>query len=123
MNVTGRNTLEELDTLTLQCTAIPPASISWLKRSTEGIILFTNSSRISLSAKQTISPSGEFVTISRLTIRDVTEADGGDYICEAQNGAQSIPTADNILVNIKGTDVSMIISYVEFYYSDGLLLQ
>ena len=99
--ITGQNSLEELDTLTIQCTAIPPASISWLKRSSDGIKLLTSSQRISFSTKE-VAIDRKMGTLGSLTITDVTEVDSGEYLCEAQNGAESIPTTEEINVSING---------------------
>ena len=99
--ITGRSSLEELDTLTLQCTAIPSASISWLKRSIDGIKLLISSPRISISTEET-AIDGKMATLGTLTITDVNEIDGGDYVCEAQNGVDSIPAAEEINVSING---------------------
>ena len=41
-------------------------------------------------------------TLGSLTITDVTEVDSGEYLCEAQNGAESIPTTEEINVSING---------------------
>ena len=49
-----------------------------------------------------VAIDGEMATLGTLTITDVTEVDGGDYLCEAQNGVQSIPTIEDITVNING---------------------
>ena len=99
--ITGQNSLEELDTLTLQCTAIPPASISWLKRNSDGIKLLTSSPRISSTIEE-VTKDGKMATLGALAIADVTKVDGGDYLCEAQNGVESIPATEEINVSING---------------------
>lgn len=102
VDVTGTSSLEELETLTLHCTANPPASISWLKRTSKGIKTISTSSRITISTQETTTKNGLSITHSTLMIRDVTEVDSADYVCEADNGAESIPTAKSLLVNIHG---------------------
>ena len=102
VDLTGTNSLEELETLTLHCTANPPASISWLKRTSKGIKTISTSSRITISTQETTTKNGLSITHSTLMIRDVTEVDSADYVCEADNGAESIPTAKSLLVNIHG---------------------
>ena len=99
--ITGRNSFEELDTLILQCTAIPSASISWLKQSAVGVKLLTLSQRMSFSIEE-VAIDGKMATLGSLSITDVTEVDSGDYLCEAQNGAESIPTTEEINVSING---------------------
>ena len=99
--ITGQNSLEELDTLALQCIVIPSASISWLKRNSNGIKVFTSSPRISSTTKE-ITKDGKMATIGALNIADITEIDGGDYLCEAQNGVESIPAIKEINVSING---------------------
>ena len=99
--ITGQNSLEELETLILQCTAIPPASMSWLKRDRNGIKLLTSSPRISFSTKQT-AIDRKTATLGSLTIADVTEVDAGDYLCEAQSGSESTPATKEINVSING---------------------
>lgn len=101
VTITGRNNLEELDILYLQCTAIPSASISWLKRNSDGIKLLTSSKRISISTKE-VAIEGKVATLGNLTIADVTEDDTGDYLCEAQSGSESISATEDIIVNING---------------------
>ena len=101
VTITGRNNLEELDILYLQCTAIPSASILWLKRNSDGIKLLTSSKRISISTKE-VAIGGKVATLSNLTVADVTEDDAGDYLCEAQSGSESIPATEDIVVNING---------------------
>ena len=100
--ITGQNSLEELDTLILQCTAVPSASISWLKGNSDGIKLLTSSPRISFATKE-VTVDGKMSTFATLTIADVTEVDSGDYLCEAWNGIGSIPTTEDMLININGT--------------------
>ena len=99
--ITGQNSLEELDTLTLQCTAIPPASISWLKINSDGIKLLTSSPRISSTVKE-VTKDGKMATLGTLAIVDVIKVDGGDYLCEAWNGVESIPATEEINVSING---------------------
>ena len=92
-----------MGTLSLQCTAIPSASISWLKRNreSEGIKLLTSSTRISIFTEE-VAEGGETATFGNLTITDVTEVDAGNYLCEAQSGSESIPATEDIAVNING---------------------
>ena len=99
--ITGQSNLGELEILTLQCTAVPSASISWLKRNSDGIKLLASGRRTTLSTKE-VAVDGKMATLSTLTVTNVTEVDSGDYLCEAQNGAESIPTTENIIVNING---------------------
>ena len=99
--ITGPNSLEELDTLILQCTAIPAASISWLKRSSDEIKYLTSSTRISFSTKE-VAKEEKKATLGTLTITDVTEDDAGEYLCEAQSGSESIPATEEINVSING---------------------
>lgn len=107
--VNGINNLEELDTLTLQCTATPSAMISWLKRSSEGIKVISSSSRISLSTQQVTGNGGQLTTVRSLIIEHVTASDSAEYVCEAENGPGSIPTTESIQVNINGKEVLSII--------------
>ena len=100
--ISGISNLEELDTLTLLCTATPPATILWIKRSNDGIKIITPSSRISLSTQQVRASNGQLITNSSLVIEEVEETDGDEYVCEAENGPDSIPTAGNIQVTING---------------------
>ena len=101
--ITGQNSLEELETLSLQCTAIPSASISWLKRNSKsgGIKLLTSSTRVSIFTKE-VAKEGKMATLGNLTIIAITEVDAGNYLCEAQSGSESIPATEEIVVNING---------------------
>ena len=77
--ITGPNSLEELDTLILQCTAIPAASISWLKQSSVGVRLLSPTQRISFSTENVQAIDGKMATLGSLTMTAVTEIDAGDY--------------------------------------------
>ena len=100
--ITGPNSLGELDTLILQCTTIPAASISWLKQSSVGVRLLSPTQRISFSTEKVQAIDGKMATLGSVTITAITEIDAGDYLCEALSGSESIPATEEINISING---------------------
>ena len=86
------NTPGELDTVIIECnvTANPPATITWLKRTSEKRRNLVNTSRIYITHQVTSTSRGP-VTGSTLVINNVETADSGDFVCEARN-SPSFPT-------------------------------
>ena len=81
------NNPNELDTLTLECsvTANPPANITWLFRTTNGVKSVLATSRRDISHHYEANDSSGPVSQSILVIRDVIQIDSGQYICEASS--------------------------------------
>ena len=59
-------------------------------------------------------------TLGSLTITAVTEIDAGDYLCEAQNGAESIPATEEINIIINGESIQPYM-YNIHYYGDSIM--
>ena len=95
------NTPGELDTVTIECnvTANPPANITWLKRTSEGIKKLINTSRTSVTHQITSTSRGP-VTTSTLVVNSVDATDDGDYVCEARNSPSSPHVSTNFSISI-----------------------
>ena len=105
MNITGVNTLNELDTLELICTSSQPATLHWLKRSSTGdsVKKIIATSRITINFQsQAVGTEGESMAHSNLTIRSAVESDSGDYVCVANSDVNTLPTTVNHTVHING---------------------
>lgn len=98
----------EFENLYLQCTAtgLPRPTVYWLKRSrTEFNVLIISSNRITVSYTdvEMDSTSTELPhTIANLTVVNVTTADSGEYICEANNGIPGGRAIDNFVFTVTG---------------------
>ena len=105
MKIKGNSTTpERLDTVTIECnaTATPPANLTWIMRTAEGIqTLFTLSPRISITHQLINAPNGP-TSRSTLTISNVEAADNGVYICEANNDPSSPPVLTNFTICVIG---------------------
>ena len=91
----------ELQTLIIECsvTAYPPATFEWIG-SRGGEIL--NNSRVSINTSNEFTSTAEPTSTSILTIKNVTVADDGDYICIAINNVSSTPVFSSFTVTVIG---------------------
>ena len=98
------NAPEELDTLTVECyvTANPPANITWLIRTTDGIKNVIASSKRSISHHNETNSSNGPILQSTLLVRDVLETDSGQYVCEAAIEAFEKAVSVNFAVTVAG---------------------
>ena len=98
------NTPSELDTLTVECniTANPPANITWLIRTTDGIKNVLATPRRSISYHYEPNGSNGPVTQSILIVRGVVQADGGQYICEGVSDVFTEAASINFSVSVTG---------------------
>ena len=105
MKIKGSSsTPERQDTVTFECniTATPPANLTWIMRTTEGIqTLLTSSPRISITHQLINAPNGP-TSRSTLTISNVEAADNGVYICEANNDPSSPSVSANFTICVIG---------------------
>ena len=103
------NTPSELDTLIIECnvTANPPANITWLIRTTDGIRNVLCTSRRSISHHYKPNGSNGPVSQSILTVRDVVQTDSGQYICEGISDVFIEAASINFSVSVTGEFASM----------------
>ena len=98
------NTPNELDTLTLECnvTANPPANITWLFRTTDGVKSVLATSRRDISHQYEANGSNGPVLQSTLVVRDVIQIDSGHYICEASSNTFTEAVSVNFSISVTG---------------------
>jgi hypothetical protein len=105
MIIKGSSTTpERLDTVIIECnvTATPPANLTWVIRTPEGIQTLLNASpRISITHQLTNAPNGP-TSRSTLIFSNVEAADNGVYICEANNGLSSPSVSANFTICVIG---------------------
>ena len=103
MNITGKQTLNELDTLELNCTANARATFTWRKIDVMGNIIDIPSSR---SQNTTIdlgeNSEGVCISQSKLVVFNVSGSDSGKYICIAESVYSISPANDSYRVNVTG---------------------
>ena len=119
MKIKGNSTTpERLDTVTIECnaTANPPANLTWIMRTIEGIqTLLTSSPRISITHQLTNAPNGP-TSRSTLTISNVEAVDNGVYICEANNGLSSPSVSANFPICVIGKTINTTTWHNNYYY-------
>ena len=104
VTITGERIYNESETLELNCTSDPSATLSWIKRSdTSTTTKLLPSLRISITFQNDVE--GRFMAYSVLAIRDVAESDSGTYVCVAENDEISLNATAatvNHIVHING---------------------
>lgn len=102
VNITGSQTLNEMDKLELTCTARPPARLMWQKRIDTGDSE-TVETQFAISRRSIINKEVESISLSTLVITNVVSSDSASYVCIAENtDINSLPTSANYTVDIMG---------------------
>ena len=104
------NAPDELDTLIIECSVManPPANITWLFRTPDGVKNVLTSSRRSISHSFDTNGSNGPVSRSILVVRDVVQTDSGMYNCETTNDVFTETVSVNISVSVIGEFTSRI---------------
>ena len=97
IQLTGSGMLNEFQSLTLNCTTTPTASIIW--KVNDSIIRNSSDSRITIYPS---SPGADNYSISTLVINDVSLSDSGNYSCTAANDGVRSPVTTSYLVDVTG---------------------
>ena len=83
MNITGERSVNETDTLELNCTSSRLATLSWFrKENSSRLTKIVPTPRISIIFRDV---EGSSVVYSVLTIRPVVVSDNNTFVCEAQD--------------------------------------
>ena len=85
MNITGKRSVNEADTLELTCTSSRLATLSWFrKENSSRLTKIVLTSRISIISGD-VEGSSVAMVYSVLTIRPVVVSDNNTFVCEAQD--------------------------------------
>ena len=105
----------ELETVTIECNVIanPPASITWLKRTSKRVRKLTSNSKMSITHHLTDTPSGP-LSSNILIVRNVEENDDGHYICEARNNHSSSESVNFNFTVISKSNLSWLYTVVNY---------
>ena len=93
------NAIRESEVLQLVCKvrAYPVASISWVKTTSRKGTAILNGGRTQIIVANFIE-NGDPFTTSTLTIVNVGVTDGGNYLCEANNGIEGYSAVSAVTV-------------------------
>ena len=105
VTITGTSSLNEFETLTLNCTVNESASIMW--RFNDG----TNGQTILPSTFYNSRAYSANTTRSMLTIERVTQSRNGTYTCVADSNGTRLPITEKFLVTVQGNPQLAILWY------------
>lgn len=118
MNISGNQTINEMDKLELNCTASLPARLTW-KKITDAGDSQTIETQFAISRRSKITNKDVgSISQSTLVIASVVRSDSANYVCNAENvDVSSISTSVNHTVYVTGN--SRIYALIIVNFSDN----